>query len=81
MDTLPQLLGSVDELISTCFQMQPEGWEQCSKYYKEDKYNDWMNISKQTDSHTHDVRETVYSDDDGKIDVGDYFNHIILRKD
>lgn len=79
--TLSQLLGSVDELISTCFQMQPEGWEQCSKYYKEDKYIDWMNISKQTDSHTHDVRETVYSDGDGKIDVGDYFNHIILRKD
>lgn len=79
--TLSQLLGSVDELISTCFQMQPEGWEQCSKYYKEDKYIDWKSISKQTDSHMHDVRETVYSGDDGKIDVGDYFNHIIMRKD
>lgn len=79
--TLSQLLGSVDELISTCFQMQPEGWEQCSKYYKGDKYIDWMNISKQTDSHTHDVKESVYVDGDGKIDVGEYFNHIILRKD
>lgn len=79
--TLSQLLGSVDELISTCFQMQPEGWEHCSKYYKEDKYIDWMNISKQTDSHIHDVKESVYVDGDGKIDVGEYFNHIILRKD
>lgn len=78
--TLSQLLGSVDELISTCFQMKGEGWEQCSKYYQGDKYIDWTNISKRSESHLHNIDNDSYINENGKIDVGNYFNHIILRK-
>lgn len=78
--TLSQLLGSVDELISTCFQMKEEGWEQCSRYYEGDKYIDWTSISKRSDSHAHNIKDDACVDDNGRIDVGEYFNHIILRK-
>lgn len=78
--TLAQLLGSVDELISTCFQMQPEGWEQCSQYYEDDKYIDWTTIAKKSDSHKHALKEENFTDGNGNIDVGKYINQIILRK-
>lgn len=78
--TLAQLLGSVDELISTCFQMKEEGWEQCNKFYQSDKYIDWKNISKHPVSHIHKIEKDSSMDENGKIDIGNYLNHIILRK-
>ena len=42
--TLAQLLDSVDELISTCEQLR-DGWEDCGRYYDDDEYIDWTNIS------------------------------------
>ena len=67
-------------MISTCFQMKGEGWEQCNKYYQGDEYIDWTNISKRSESHLHNIDNDSYIKENGKIDVGNYFNHIILRK-
>ena len=77
--TLSQLLGSVDELISTCFQMDADGWDNCSQYYEGDKYIDWKNISQKTQAQ---IREKEYIENDtlDKIDMGTYSNNIILRK-
>ncbi|MFR7986062.1 MAG: hypothetical protein ACLU9N_10950 [Clostridia bacterium] len=79
--TLSQLLGSVDELISTCFQMKPEGWEQCNRYYEKDEYIDWEHISKKSDAYQSSLVRNVPVDDMGRIDVGRYLNEIILRKE
>lgn len=77
--TLSQLLGSVDELISTCFHMDADGWDNCSQYYEGDKYIDWKNISQKTQAQ---IREKEYIENDtlDKIDMGTYSNNIILRK-
>ena len=79
--TLSQLLGSVDELISTCLQMQPQGWEECNQYYEQDQYIDWMKISRSSDAYKHDLPDHVLSGSNGKIEIGSYLNQIILRKD
>lgn len=79
--TLSQLLGSVDELISTCVQMEEKGWDECNKYYEDDKYIDWSNISKPTNSHSHNLKSEDYIRKNGKINVEDYLKQIILRKD
>lgn len=79
--TLSQLLGSVDELISTCFQMRPEGWEQCNSYYSGDCYIDWKSISKPSNAHIQRSKEHASFNENGKINSKDYFNRIILRKD
>ena len=42
-----QFLDSVDEMISTCFQMREPGREHCEEYYKEDMYIDWKGLSQQ----------------------------------
>lgn len=79
--TLSQLLGSVDELISTCFQMQEDGWENCNQYYEEDKYVDWKHISQRSSSHTQkETTQPSYSGE-GMIDMREYADSIILRKD
>lgn len=77
--TLSQLLGSVDELISTCFQMDADGWDNCSQYYEGDKYIDWKNISQKTQAQIRE-KEYIENDTSDKIDMGTYSNNIILRK-
>lgn len=47
-NTLSQLLDSVDEIISICFQLGDSGWEECNRYYEKDHYIEWKNISQKT---------------------------------
>lgn len=39
------LADSIDEIISTCFEMGEQGWENCAQYYSGDTYADWRHIS------------------------------------
>lgn len=77
--TLSQLLGSVDELISTCFQMEADGWDQCSLYYDEDDYIDWRKTSQKTQIQMNET-ESVQDIQLDRIDARGYSNNIILRK-
>lgn len=70
----------MDELISTCVQMEEKGWDECNKYYEDDKYIDLSNISKPTNSHSHNLKSEDYIRENGKISVEDYLKQIILRK-
>ena len=76
--SVSQLLDSVDEIISTCFQLGEIGWETCNNYYEDDRYVDWQNISQsaQKDDETLDTNE--WSEEN--IDIGSYANTVLLRK-
>ncbi len=75
-----QLLNSVDEIISTCFQLGEEGWKDCESFCKEDTYIDWKNISQWVVSAqlTDEVPEKTELSK--RIDVAEYGNNTILRK-
>ena len=78
-NTLSQLLDSVDELISTCFQLNDSGWDMCDKYYENDKYIDWKNID-QEQRHSVD-RSSVIQCKDNKIDMKQSAINIFIRKE
>lgn len=78
-NTLSQLLDSVDELISTCFQLNDSGWDMCDKYYENDKYIDWKNID-QEQRHSMD-RSSVIHCKDNKIDMKQSAINIFIRKE
>lgn len=78
-NTLSQLLDSVDELISTCFQLNDSGWDMCDKYYENDKYIDWKNID-QEQRHSMD-RSSVIQCKDNKIDMKQSAINIFIRKE
>lgn len=81
-NTLSQLLDSVDELISTCFQMEEKGWENNSLYFKEDSYIDWKNISQKTKKQKTDYPSNIHQEKSKeKIDLKTYASNILLRKE
>lgn len=78
-NTLSQLLDSVDELISTCFQLNDKGWDMCDKYYENDQYIDWKNIS-QEQKHSRDISSAIQWEND-KIDMKQSAINIFSRKE
>lgn len=78
--TISQLLDAVDELISTCIQMKEEGWEECDKYYMEDQYIDWINMS-QEQIKKEDILEKKNYSIDGNIDAATFLENKMLRKE
>ena len=79
-NSMSQLLDSVDEIISTCFQMGESGWEDCSQYYGEDEFIDWQKTSQKA-SKKRDNIEGLKESTEGKINIASYANKILLRKD
>lgn len=72
-----ELLNSVDEIISTCFQFGEEGWSDVEKYFKTDSYSDWSLIAKDSqDVFKHKIPEI----ENGEIDAKDYMNQMFLRR-
>lgn len=78
-NTLSQLLDSVDELISTCFQMNYNGWDMCDKFYENDQYIDWKHIS-QEQRHSRDISLAIKYEND-KIDIKQSAINIFTRKE
>ena len=72
-----ELLNSVDEIISTCFQFGEEGWFDMEKYFAQDSYNDLERMSKEPHKRE---QEQIPRAKDGVIDAGSYMNRMILRK-
>lgn len=79
-----QFLNSVDEMISTCFQLKEQGWDHCEGYYDNDNYIDWKN-SAQTFTSVQNPpnlkNETKHNQINSQIDIASYANSFILRKD
>ncbi|WP_443770038.1 RelA/SpoT domain-containing protein [Anaerostipes sp.] len=72
-----ELLNSVDEIISTCFQFGEEGWSDVEKYFKKDSYNNWSRIEKNAQNI---FESKIPKVQDGEIDAKDYMNRMFLRK-
>lgn len=78
-NSMSQLLDSVDELISTCFQMCEDGWENCNSYFEEDIYEDWQHTSQKVKKETTD--DNVIEEDRVSVEISSYANQFLLRKD
>ena len=75
---MAELLNSVDEIISTCFQFGEEGWFDMEKYFAQDSYSDLERMSKEPHKRE---QEQIPRAKDGVIDAGSYMNRMILRKE
>lgn len=78
-NTLSQLLDSVDELISTCFQLNDTGWDMCDKYYENDTYIDWKSIDQEQRHSTDNLSAIQY--ENGRIDMKQSAINIFSRKE
>lgn len=78
--TMVQLFGSVDELISTCMQMKENGWDECDKYFEEDRYIDWIAVAKKVSEEKEETEIKTEWIDNGKINMLQFANDSILRK-
>lgn len=80
--TLAQLLNSVDDIISTCYQMGEKGWDQCEIYFKKDKYIDGKkDILPDRPENGNVCKSRKEIDDTGNIDITAYAVAKTLRKD
>ncbi len=78
--TISQLTNCLDEMISTCFQMNNSGWEYCSNMFSEDKYRDWKNISQighVDENKKQSIKTNVV---ESEINIGDYSSDSLLRR-
>jgi len=69
-----QFMNSVDELISTCFQMQETGWDTNNNYFTDEHYIDWKNTSKEK------FQATIKKTSTKEEDLLQAANNIITRK-
>lgn len=78
--TLSQLLDSVDELISTCEQLK-DGWDECNRYYDDDKYIDWKHISMKSEHSIESENTEEYANLPDKICAKEFMCDSLLRKE
>lgn len=82
-NTLSKLTNAIDEIISTCFQMNEDGWKANAVYFKEDYYEDWSKRSQNS------AKEASYEKDESAEEtssqsptmVRQRVNDILLRKE
>ncbi len=78
---LGQLLDSVDEIISTCYQMGENGWDACNHYYEKDTYVDWTRLEQRPEMSLENTGRVKYVSDGQNVSIKDRANRIIFRKD
>ena len=80
---LSKLINSIDEIMSTCFQMDELGWETNEKYFDKDVYDNWSKTSQSIISDSTDKKVEQVSGIDSKspINMRNYARNILLRKD
>lgn len=76
--SVSQLLDSVDELISTCFQLDESGWQQCGTYFDTDIYTDWQHIEQKVQRTKPTLADYDVEGDD--INIGSYANAILFGR-
>ena len=79
-NTVAQLADSIDEIISTCFEMGEQGWESCAQYYSGDTYADWRHISQPGTSERKKEKEQTDSNEETVIDAAAYIHSVLLRR-
>lgn len=87
-NTLSKLTDSIDEIMSTCFQLGNKGWEQCAESFSEDVYRSWDKTSQskriseisETKSQSELTAVSGNSNNGAQINLCDFANEILLRK-
>lgn len=80
-NTLSKLTDSIDELMSTCFQINENGWDTCNKNFVADTYLDWKNVSQVPMFKKTEETGTDFNTVDGRIKIISYANDKLFRKD
>ena len=81
-----EFMDSVDELISTCLQME-DTWDVNEEYFGKDRYLDFQNISKEKVEYNKsnpaetNSKSEVQMESSQKIDLSESINRVILRKE
>lgn len=78
--SVSQMLDSVDEMISTCFQLGEIGWQQCKEHCEEDSYIDWKNTYNSPIKDSKQEEENKQQVVTEQIDVKSYANRFLFRK-
>ena len=80
---LSGLVNSIDEIMSTCFQMDVSGWETNQKYFNKDAYDIWTNTSQNIISESSNNKSKMISEVDTKspINIKEHASCILLRKE
>ena len=78
---LGQLLDSVDEIISTCYQMGENGWDACNHYYEKDTYVDWTKLEQRPELPLKNIGRMNHISSGKNVNIRDRANQIIFRKD
>lgn len=74
-----EMLDSIDEIISTCFQFGDKGWEINEMYFGDDCYDDWQRTDQK--SINTQERKILVCSENGKIDAKKYMNDFLLRRE
>lgn len=80
--TISKLTNAIDEMVSTCFQMNESGWEANALYFDADRYENWSKtaqsvIPKSTERHESDEKYNAGL----PINIKHRANDILLRKE
>ena len=80
---LSKLINSIDEIMSTCFQMDELGWNQNADFFEKDKYDDWTTTSQFVipKSTSEESRSVPKANSKTPINIRNRANDILLRKE
>lgn len=80
--TISKLTNAIDEMMSTCFQMNESGWDANSLYFEADCYENWSKTAQSIipkSAERHKLNEKHVSN--LPINIRNYANNILLRKE
>ena len=77
--TLSKLTNAIDEMMSTCFQINESGWETNAAFFERDRFENWSKTAQNTISEP--TYKAVESDSESPVNVHQRANDILLRKE
>lgn len=82
-NTLSKLTNAIDEMMSTCFQMNESGWEANALYFDEDRYENWSKTSQRIvpESKCEKAKLETDSKSETPINIRQRASDILLRKE
>lgn len=82
-NTLSKLTNAIDEMMSTCFQMNESGWEANALYFDEDRYENWSKTSQSIvpESKCEKAKSATNSKSETPINISHRISDILLRKE
>lgn len=82
-DMVSRLTNTIDEMISTCLQIPESGWDANNEYFKQDRYQNWVQTSQSiiTETGYEADKATEGSVSKSPVNVKEYADRKLLRKE